>query len=274
MFTVVSVRAVGDVLYDVADHVATITFNRPEKLNAATFDMAEELQAAFRDVDADDAVRAVVVTGAGRAFCAGDDVEKAWGDPRMEATLRWLSDVRPGLTPEAAMFLECRKPTIAAVNGAAVGIGMDFALLCDLRLASEHAKFSQLFVKLGLMADTTGYWRLPQLVGYAKAAELLFTGDVIDALEAERIGLVSRVLPADDLLPAAHELAGRIAANPPQAVRFIKEGLRRAVGRPYGELAEVGSFVANGLAHLFTTEDHKEAATAFLEKRPATFTGR
>ena len=129
------------------------------------------------------------------------------------------------------MFLECRKPTIAAVNGAAVGIGMDFALLCDIRLASEHAKFSQMFVKLGLMADVTGYWRLPQLVGYAKAAELLFTGDLVGAAEAERIGLVSRVLPADELLPAALDLAGRIAANPPQSVRHIKEGLRRAVGR-------------------------------------------
>ena len=264
----------GDVLYEVADHVATVTFNRPEKMNAATFEMAEELEAAFHSIEADDEVRAVVVTGNGRAFCAGDDVEKAWGDPRMEATMQWLGSADPGLTPECSMFLECRKPTIAAVNGAAVGIGMDFALLCDIRLASEHAKFSQMFVKLGLMADTTGYWRLPQLVGYAKAAELLFTGDLVGATEAERIGLVSRVLPADELLPAAHELAGRIAANPPQSVRFIKEGLRRAVGRPYAELSAVGSFVANGLAHLFTTEDHKEAAAAFMEKRPAVFTGR
>jgi len=265
---------VGDVVYEVAEHVATVTLNRPERMNAATFEMAEQLQAAFADIDRDDEVRAVVVTGAGRAFCAGDDVEKAWGDPRMEATLKWLSDVRPGMTPEATMFLECRKPTIAAVNGAAVGIGMDFALLCDIRLASEHAKFSQMFVKLGLMADVTGYWRLPQLVGYAKAAELLFTGDMVDATEAERIGLVSRVLPADELLPEATGLAGRIAANPPQAVRHIKEGLRRAVGRAYTELPEVSSFVANGLAHLFTTEDHKEAASAFMEKRPPVFTGR
>lgn len=263
-----------EVLYEVADHVATITFNRPERLNAATFDMGDQLQEALAEVERDDTVRVAVVTGAGRAFCAGDDVEKAWGDDRMEATMRWLGGVRPGMTPESRSFLEVTKPTIAAVNGAAIGIGMDFALLCDLRLASEHAKFSQMFVKLGLMADITGYWRLPQLVGYAKAAELLFTGDMVDAAEAERIGLVSRVLPADELLPAAQELAGRIAANPPQAVRFIKEGLRRAVGRGYTELPEVSSFVANGLAHLFTTEDHKEAATAFVEKRPAVFTGR
>ncbi len=263
-----------EVLYEVTDHVATITLHRPERLNAATFEMGEQLQAAFARVDADADVRAVVVTGSGRAFCAGDDVEKAWGDDRMAATLQWLGDVRPGMTPEASMFLECRKPTIAAVNGAAIGIGMDFALLCDLRLASEHAKFSQMFVRMGLMADVTGYWRLPQLVGVAKAAELLFTGDTIDAAEAARIGLVSRVVPAADLLAEAHQLAARIAANPPQAVRYIKEGLRRAVGRAYTELPEVSSFVANGLAHLFTTEDHHEAVQAFMTKRPAVFTGR
>ena len=263
-----------EVRYEVADHVATITLNRPDRLNAATFEMGEQLESAFAEVEGDADVRAVVVTGSGRAFCAGDDVEKAWGDERMEEIMRWLADVRPGMTPESRMFLECRKPTIAAVNGAAVGIGMDFALLCDIRLASEHAKFAQLFVKLGLMADVTGYWRLPQLVGYAKAAELLFTGDMVDAVEAQRIGLVSRVLPADELLPAAHDLAARIAANPPQSVRYIKEGLRRAVGRAYTELPEVSSFVANGLAHLFTTADHKEAASAFLEKRSPVFTGR
>lgn len=263
-----------EVLYEAADHVATITFNRPERMNAATFDMGEQLAEAFAEVERDTDVRAVVVTGNGRAFCAGDDVEKAWGDERMDGVMRWLGDVRPGMTPESQMFLECRKPTIAAVNGAAVGIGMDFALLCDIRLASEHAKFSQMFVKLGLMADVTGYWRLPQLVGYAKAAELLFTGDIVGADEAERIGLVSKVLPADELVPAAHALAARIAANPPQSVRYIKEGLRRAVGRAYTDLPEVSSFVANGLAHLFTTADHKEAATAFMEKREPVFTGR
>ena len=263
-----------EVLYEVSDHVATVTLNRPDRLNAATFDMGEQLGEAFKEVDRDDDVRAVVVTGAGRAFCSGDDVEKAWGDPRMADIMRWLGDVRPGMTPESQMFLECRKPTIAAVNGAAMGIGMDFALLCDIRIASEHAKFAQLFVKLGLMADVTGYWRLPQLVGYAKAAELLFTGDIVGAEEAERIGIVSKVVPADELLPTAHGLAARIAANPPQSVRYIKEGLRRAVGRAYTELPEVSSFVANGLAHLFTTADHKEAATAFMEKRPPVFTGK
>ena len=263
----------GEVLYEVTEHVATLTLNRPDRLNAATFEMGEQMHEAFAEVEHDPEVRVAVLTGAGKAFCAGDDVEKAWGDDRMAETLAWLSDVRPGMTPESKLLLECRKPLIAAVNGAAVGIGMDFALLCDIRLASERARFSQLFVKLGLMADVTGYWRLPQVVGYSKAAELLFTGDMIDAAEALRIGLVRSVHPSEELLPAALELAGRIASNPPQAVRYIKEGLRRATGRAYTELPEVSSFVANGLAHLFTTADHKEAAAAFLEKRPAVFTG-
>lgn len=260
--------------YDVGDHVATVTLNRPERMNAATFDMGEQLRDALARAEADPEVRVIVLTGAGRAFCAGDDVEKAWGDDRMAETMAWLADVRPGMTPESEMLLECRKPTVAAVNGAAIGIGMDFALLCDIRLASEHARFSQLFVKLGLMADITGYWRLPQLVGYSAAAELLFTGDMVDASTALRLGLVRSVHPADELLTATYELAGRIAANPPQSVRYLKEGLRRGVGRSYTELPEVSSFVANGLAHLFTTDDHKEAASAFLDKRAPRFTGR
>jgi len=182
--------------------------------------------------------------------------------------------VRPGLTPEAQLMFNFSKPMVAAVNGPAIGIGMDFAINCDIVLASEEASFSQRFVKLGLMCDVTGLWRLPQLVGIAKAAELLLTGDKVGAREAERIGLVSRVVPADELLPAARALAARIAANPPLAVRHVKEGLRRATNRSPGELDDIGNFVGNGLARLFATADHKEAAMAFMEKRPAVFTGR
>ena len=262
------------VLYAVADHVATVTLNRPERLNAATFDMGEQLMAAFADAERDDDVRVIVITGAGKAFCAGDDVEAAWGDPRMAEIMRELGSVRPPLTPEARTVLGATKPVIAAVNGAAVGIGMDFAVMADLRVASQYAKFGQLFVKMGLMADVTGYWRLPQLVGHEKAAELLLTGDVIGAEEALRIGLVSRVVPADELMSTTYELAGRIAANPPVAVRYIKEGLRRAAGASYTDLADLATFVGNGLARLFQTADHREAASAFLEKRTPTFTGR
>ncbi|HVV36577.1 MAG TPA: enoyl-CoA hydratase-related protein [Acidimicrobiales bacterium] len=261
------------VLYEVSDHVATITLNRPERGNAATFELGEQLQEAFRRADKDRDARVVILTGAGKHFCTGDDVEAAWGDPRMAETMRELADARPPITPESKAILDCRVPTIAAVNGSALGIGMDLAVVCDFVIASDRAKFGQLFVKMGLMADFTGYWRLPQLVGLAKASELLFTGDIIDAAEAERIGLVSRVVPGDDLMQDARAIAARIAANPPLGVRYIKEGLRRGNGLGYGDLDELAAFVGNGLARLFTTKDHAEASAAFLEKRAAVFTG-
>jgi enoyl-CoA hydratase/carnithine racemase len=263
-----------EVLYDVEDSIATITLNRPDRLNAATHALGEQLQAALHDADRSAAVRVVILTGAGRGFCSGDDVQDAWRSEQMAATLAELAGPRPPLTPEVAALLDCRKPTIAAVNGVALGIGMDLAVLCDIRLAAGEARFGQLFVKMGLMADVTGYWLLPRLVGPSDAARLLLTGDIIDADEALRIGLVSAVVAGDALLPEARALAARIAANPPLAVAHIKEGLRRAAGLTRAELPELASFVGNGLARLFATDDHKEAAAAFVEKRPAVFTGR
>ena len=225
LLAVVNVRAMADeVLYDVDAHVATITLNRPDRLNAATFELGEQLQEAFRTADTSKDVRVVILTGAGRGFCSGDDVEAAWGDPRMEATVAELASARPPMTPEVEVILACRKPTIAAVNGVALGIGMDLAVLCDIRIASQYAKFGQLFVKMGLMADVTGYWLLPRLVGQDMATRLLLTGDIIDANEALRIGLVSQVVPSGDLMTETRALADRIAANPPEAVEHIKEG--------------------------------------------------
>ena len=182
-----------------------------------------------------------------------------------------LRDVRPRPTPAAAAVLECDRPVIAAVNGPAVGWGMDLALFCDIRIASERARFSEMFIRRGLIADVGGLWRLPQVVGPSRAAELLFTGDLIDAQEATRIGLVSRTVPHEELLPAARELAQRIAANAPLALRYMKEGLRRAT---YGDLADLGAYVGNTLAYLFTTEDHREGAMSFVEKRQPVFKGR
>jgi enoyl-CoA hydratase/carnithine racemase len=256
------------------DGVATVTLDRPDALNAATYEMEEEILDVLARADADPDVRALVMTGAGRAFCAGDDVKKAWGDPRMEATLAELAGPKPPMTPLVAGMLRAATPVVAAVNGVALGIGMDLALLCDVRLASEHAKFAQLFVKMGLSTDVTGYWLLPRIIGASRAAELLLTGETIDATEAARIGLVSSVVSADDLLAEAHGLAARIASNPPLAVRAIKEGLRLGVGRRSDDLEDLATFVGHSLARLFTTEDHREAVQAFLERRPATFNGR
>ncbi|MCC7090234.1 MAG: enoyl-CoA hydratase/isomerase family protein [Dehalococcoidia bacterium] len=253
------------------NHVATITLNRPEVMNALNREMYAELEQAFRDAHRDPEVRCVVLTGAGRAFCSGDDVKQIMLGEQRDETVTRLREVRPRPTPAAATVLECDKPVIAAVNGPAVGWGMDLTLFCDIRIASENAKFGELFIKRGLVADIGGLWRLPRVVGPSKAAELLFTGDVIDAREAERIGLVSRVVPPDELRTAAMEIARKIAANPPIAMRYMKEGLRKSV---HASMQEMGEYVGSSLAYLFTTEDHKEGAMSFVERREPVFRGR
>jgi enoyl-CoA hydratase/carnithine racemase len=257
--------------YRLDDHVAIITLNRPEIMNALNRQMYAELEQAFRDAHRDREVRCVVLTGSGRAFCSGDDVKQIMLGEQRDATVSRLRDAKPKPTPAAAAVLECDKPVICAVNGAAVGWGMDLTLFADIRIASDAAKFGELFIKRGLVADLGGLWRLPRVVGPSKAAELLFTGDIISAEEAEKIGLVSRVVPAADLLDTAMAMARKIAANPPIALRYMKEGLRRSV---HGSMAEMGEYVGNSLAYLFTTEDHHEGAMSFVERREPVFNGR
>jgi enoyl-CoA hydratase/carnithine racemase len=257
--------------YAVADHIAVVMLNRPETMNALNRQMYAELEQAFRDAHRDPEVRCVVLTGAGRAFCSGDDVRQIMLGEQRDETVTRLRDVKPKPTPAAAAVLECDKPVIAAVNGAAVGWGMDLTLFADIRIASEAAKFGELFIKRGLVADLGGLWRLPRVVGPSKAAELLFTGEIIPAQEAERIGLVTKVVPADQLMDAAMEMARKIAANPPIALRYMKEGLRRSV---HGTMAEMGEYVGNSLAYLFTTEDHREGAMSFVERREPVFKGK
>lgn len=257
--------------YALEGHIATITLNRPEVMNALNREMYAELEQAFRDAHRDPEVRCVVLTGNGRAFCSGDDVKQIMLGEQRDATVTRLRDAKPKPTPAAAAVLECDKPVIAAVNGPAVGWGMDLTLFADIRIASQNAKFGELFIKRGLVADIGGLWRLPRVVGPSKAAELLFTGDVIPAAEALEIGLVSKVVPPEDLLEAAYEIARKIAANPPIAMRYMKEGLRKSV---HASMAEMGEYIGNSLAYLFTTDDHEEGAMAFVERREPVFKGR
>ena len=253
----------SELTYEDVDHVGVITINRPEARNALTWSTYAALEQAVRDSTA----RCLVVTGADPAFCSGDDVKQIMGGGEKPPDLGSRS---PRLTPAADALLHTDIPVIAAVNGAAVGWGMELAMFADIRIASERAKFGELFVLRGLVSDVGGIGRLTSLVGREKAAELLFTGEVIDAAEALRIGLVGRVVPHGELLPTAMTLAGRIAANPPLAVQALKRGLRRTVDPDWNDL---GIWVSENLAELFQTNDHREGVRSFLEKRPPEFTG-
>jgi enoyl-CoA hydratase/carnithine racemase len=254
-----------EILYEEIDQVGIITINRPEARNALTWTTYAEIAAAVER----SSMRCLILTGADPAFCSGDDVKQimvAAGTQTQDRLSR-----SPRLTATAGVLLKTDTPIIAAVNGAAVGWGMEMAMMADIRVASDRAKFGELFVKRGLCCDVAGLARLTQLVGRERAAEILFTGRIFDAAEAERIGLVSRVVPHEDLLSAAMDVARSIAENPPLAVRALKRGLRTALDPNWDEL---GSWVAFTLSQLFTTEDHREGVASFLERRPATFTGR
>jgi len=245
-------------------HVEVVTLDRPEARNALTFRTYRELEEAVRGTRA----RCLVVTGADPAFCSGDDVKQVMGGGA-EGGAPKIGE--PRLTPAADALLHTDVPVIAAVNGAAVGWGMELALMADLRVVSDRARFGELFVKRGLCCDVPGLARLAGLVGRERAAELLFTGRVFDAAEAERLGMVSRLVAHEKLMPTALELAEQIAANPPLAVQRLKAGLREALDPDFPEL---GRWVARSLGELFQTADHREGVRAFLEKREPRYEGR
>lgn len=254
-----------EISYDEADHIGVITIDRPEARNALTHTTYAELADAVERTTA----RCLIVTGADPAFCSGDDVKQVM----LAAGSGSRSGDRPPprLTPAAGVLLRTDVPVVAAVNGAAVGWGMELALMADIRVASERARFGELFVTRGLCSDVAGLARLAQLVGREQAADLLFTGRVIDAREARELRLVSEVVPHEELLDRARARAEAIAANPPLAVQALKRGLRRALDPDWDDL---GVWVSSTLGELFATEDHREGVQAFLEKRDPTYVGR
>jgi 2-(1,2-epoxy-1,2-dihydrophenyl)acetyl-CoA isomerase len=258
-------------LYEVKDGIATLTLNRPDRLNALGGTLREDLLDAITRTSADPEVRVMVITGAGKGFCAGGDV-KAMNEANEGKRERPLGEkIAPSRDRTLLAMREAPQPIIAAINGAAAGAGMNLALGCDLRIASTAAKFSQAFVKRGLHPDWGGTYFLPRTVGMAKACELIFTGDVIDAAEALRLGLVSRVVAPEELLPTAHELARRIAAGPPVAIRLAKRNLYRNAEGTLRSALEFETFAQNVC---YETEDAREGIRAFVEKRPPQFRGR
>ena len=253
-----------DVRVDRIGEVDVLTIDRPEVRNALRYRSYDELETAVRTSTA----RCIVITGADPAFCSGDDVREVMGGGAEGAA---PVAVKPRLTPAADALLHTDIPVIAAVNGAAVGWGMELALMADIRVASEKAKFGELFVLRGLCSDVAGLGRLASLVGRERAAELLYTGDVITAAAAGEMGMVSRVVPHEELMPTAMELAAKIAARPPLAVQRLKAGLRTALDPNWTEL---GEWVSRSLGELFRTADHREGVAAFLERREPKFTGQ
>jgi len=261
-----------ELLYDVADRVATITFNRPDRMNTITPRMLNDLSERLLEADADTDVRAIVLTGNGRAWCAGLDVGAAasgtgiGGSGGAGATGEFnLRDAPP------VVLHKIDTPTIAALNGGAAGYGLDIALGCDIRIAADTAKLSAAYTARGLVPESGGTWLLPRIVGWSTAAELLYTARVLKADEAKELGLVSQVVAPDDLPAAAAALGAEIAANAPLAVRASKRLMRMAMSENLEDHVQ-RQYLA--LAHLFGTKDFQEGLNSFLEKRPAEFEGQ
>jgi 2-(1,2-epoxy-1,2-dihydrophenyl)acetyl-CoA isomerase len=257
--------------YDEKDGVATLTMNRPERLNALGDTLRDDLHHAIVRASDDPNIRVIVLTGAGRGFCSGGDVKVMNENKERGAGRPLIDKVAPSRDRTVLAMRDAPKPLIAAVNGPAAGAGMNIALACDIRIASTTARFGETFAKRGLHVDWGGTYFLPRIVGMAKACELIFTGEIIDAEEALALGIVSKVVAPEALMPSVHELAQKIAAGPPIAIRLAKRALYRSQDCDLRSALEFETYAQNICSE---TEDAREGITAFVEKRPPRFRGR
>lgn len=265
----------ADLLYDKSDHVAVITLNRPDRLNAISFEMLESLHDALADADRDTAVRAVIITGAGRGFCSGLDLKDAMAGKGIGGA----GVLGPGggaahfgtrQLPTVVLH-EIDTPVLCAINGPAAGYGLDLALGCDMRLMADNTKLLPGFAKRGIVPESGGTWYLPRLIGWAKACEIGFLADDIDAARAVELGLVNAAVPADTLMDEAHRWAAKIAANAPLAIRAMKRLYRHGQSEDFSSHSH---HVLMQLLLLFRSQDFQEGMMSFMEKRPPAFTGK
>lgn len=268
--------ATKEVLYSKEEGIATVTLNRPEKMNSVTDDMLVEITNMLTDITLDDEVRALIVTGNGRAFCSGTDLSTGLARDQVKASSERERKIKKADLPENSLpmwtFTRIPKPTIAAVNGAAVGMGAEWTVQCDIRIASEKARFGWVGSLRGITPDTgAGPYLLPYIVGLSKALELMYSGEIIDAREAERIGLVSMVVPPDQLIPASREMAAKISRSAPLALRGIKTLTYGSLEWPFSNQFKENS---RRLIETSSSEDCKEGVRSFLEKRPPIWKGR
>ena len=262
-----------DLTYDVSEHIATITLNRPDRLNAISAGMLASFSEAFREADRDRDVRVIILTGAGKGFCAGLDL-KEQGDASNANSINGAGGLPAKFDLQNAppiVLHQTDKPVICAINGAAAGYGLDLALGCDIRIAAAGAKLAAVFTKRGVLPESGGSWLLPRLLGWEKAAELAFAARTLTAEQGLELGLVSRVVPAASLMAEARGLAAEIAANAPLAVQATKRMMRLSLEETFEANVH---HVYLQLLPLFRSKDFTEGVTAFLEKRPPVFEGR
>ena len=257
-------------LFDVKDKIATITFNRPDKLNAFTDAMLDAWLGALEECRVSDAVNVIVITGTGRAFTTGGDIG-GFGDSAANTPADIKNRIKENIQRLPRKLDTIDKPVIAALNGFATGGGLDVALMCDIRFAAESARFAETYVRMGLIPGVGGAYFLPRIIGSARALEMFWSSEFIDAREAERLGLVNKVFPDDLLMPKTYEFAERIAKSAPLAVRLVKRILYQGLNTDLDTALDI---VAANMPVVRASEDHREAVQAFKEKREPQFNGR